>query len=325
MQKKLSNKSKHRDDHHVYGLAKIGFANGTFGELLQGILPNNEHFLVTMPISCYSKCIIIPDSSVEDLEVYPPHKTKSLRLAKLILLHFNVRITGRMIIRSELEEGKGLASSSADLVATARALEQLLDTVIHPVLLRQFLKVIEPTDGVMYPGCVAFYHVKVELLEAIGVLPNISIVAIDEGGQVDTIEYNKICRTYLPEDKDEYQRLLTKISYAIKCGDMKAIGEVATRSAVMNQANNSKKHLQDLIRICDKISGLGVIVAHSGTYIGIILDNTEADFDFKQGLAIEMLREISTSIKVYEAINHNITGNRAVAFRNDSQHIHGLI
>jgi uncharacterized protein involved in propanediol utilization len=90
----------------------------------------------------------------------------------------------------------------------------------------------------------------------------------------------------------------------------------------MNQAHNTKKHLKNLIKICDKIAGLGVIVAHSGTYIGIILDNTDEDFNFKQSEAIQMLREISPAIKLYEATSHPTMGNKIVAFRNDSQHIH---
>ena len=63
---------------------------------------------------------------------------------------------------------------------------------------------IEPTDGVMYPGVVSFYHRKVELGEIFGPMPRLTVVAVDEGGEVDTIEYNRLRKPYTSEEKLEY-------------------------------------------------------------------------------------------------------------------------
>lgn len=87
------------------------------------------------------------------------------------------------MIESDLPIGKGLASSSADLLATARAIESCYGINIPISLLQRFMVEIEPTDGVMYPGVVSFFHRKVELGEIFGPMPRMTVVAVDEGGK----------------------------------------------------------------------------------------------------------------------------------------------
>lgn len=290
----------------LYHSIAIGTSNGTFGELLQGILPDKNHFLVTLPISCYSKAIIIPDDCLTKLEIYPAHKMKSLKLAELILQHFNIQLRGKLIIKSELEEGKGLASSSADLVATARALENILNIKIKNDLLLYLLRQIEPSDGVMYSGFVSFYHRKVELIEYLGHLSPMIIVAIDEGGEIDTIEYNKRKLEFTDSEKKEYKLLLKEISTAIKMSDLQTIGKISTRSAILNQRRNPKHNLNKIIQVCEQVGGLGVIVAHSGTYIGILLDQNDSKLYKKTEEIIYHFSRITCNFRIYESANFGI-------------------
>lgn len=291
-----------KDKEIVKDSMSIGIAHGTFGELLQGVLPNNEHFLVTLPINKVSKSIIIPDYSTDRLEIFPPHKKKSLTFAKEVLRQINLKLGGKIIIKSELTEGKGLSSSSADLVATARALENALNKKFSNDLLFNILRKIEPTDGVMFHGCVSFYHRKVELREYLGCITPITIISIDEGGVVDTIQYNKKNNTFTEQDANEYLDLLDRISVAIKTHDLNTIGEITTRSAIMNQQHNPKHHLSQVLDICNKIGALGVIVTHSGTCIGIILQTDDINLESKIDKICFYLRRITPIIKVYESV-----------------------
>lgn len=63
----------------------IGKSHGTFGELLQGVLPNNKDFLVTFPIKQFSECEFISIPENDELIVYPSNKYKSYQLAVKIL------------------------------------------------------------------------------------------------------------------------------------------------------------------------------------------------------------------------------------------------
>lgn len=252
--------------------AGAGSAFGTFGELLQGTLPDGVDFLVTMPInrSATAWFRLEPDGP---LRVYPSHKHKSLTLARAMLAGAG----GTLVIDGDLPVGKGLASSSADLVATARAVGGALGLSTEAAAVEDWLRPIEPTDGVMYPGVVAFEHRLVRLHTFLGGLPPLTVVAVDEGGELDTVAFNKRPKHYSAAERREYAHLLETVTGAIRAGDLATVGAVATRSAVLNQRLTPKRNLADMTRICRELGGLGVVCAHSGTMTGILLADNAPD------------------------------------------------
>jgi uncharacterized protein involved in propanediol utilization len=280
-----------------------GKANGTFGELLQGILPCQKNFMVTFPINLFSYATFIPNTRGAEITVYPEHKIKSFILAQNLLKMFNIKIGGTLIIESELIEGKGLASSSADLVATAYAIANSIGANITKDLIAQLIYSIEPSDGVMYPGIISFDYKKLKLINNIGILPKLTIIAIDEGNQIDTIEYNSIKKMYSKHYSTKYKKLLIEMSTAIKSQDLQMVGKISTESAIMNQVHNPKKFLQELIDICNSIGALGVSTTHSGTFIGIIMNPEALDFSYQKALCIEKLKNLSKNVSVFHSIN----------------------
>jgi uncharacterized protein involved in propanediol utilization len=245
---------------------------GTFGELLQGVLYENDlDFLVTFPIACYTTATFQPDAASSTINVYPKYKQKALQLAQLMLEHCTCPLGGTITLESSLPEGKGLASSSADLVATARAIGSYLGREPPPALIETLLRQIEPSDGVMYSSIVAFYHRKVQLRAQLGSLPSLTIVGIDEGGEVDTVAFNRIPKLFSVAKKQEYEWLLAQLTSAIQHKDVRTVGQIATQSALMNQQLQPKRTLDALIAICQSLQGLGVIAAHSGTMLGLLL------------------------------------------------------
>ncbi|MEV0899960.1 kinase [Actinoplanes sp. NPDC049802] len=252
-------------------------AHGTFGELLQGVLPDGDlDFLVTFPITHTSVARFEADPTRPDVVVRPPHKIKSRLLAERIL-RTHGRTGGALTITTTLPEGKGLASSSADLVATARAVGEAMGLRLLEQDIESYLRDIEPTDGVMYPGIVAFYHREVRLREHLGYLPPLTVVGHDSGGMVNTVVFNRSKKPRSDGDKREYQLLLDRLAAAIRAGDLATVGAVATRSAEMNATQSPRRHFGDLLRICRDVGGLGLVLAHSGTNLGILLpgDATE--------------------------------------------------
>jgi uncharacterized protein involved in propanediol utilization len=76
-------------------------------------------------------------------------------------------------------------------------------------------------------------------------------------------------------ERREYRALLDRLATALGTGDLATIGEVATRSAELNQAQCAKRHLNRMVEICREIGALGVAVAHSGTMVGILVAGTD--------------------------------------------------
>ncbi|TDP92955.1 kinase [Labedaea rhizosphaerae] len=269
-------------------LTGVGVSFGTFGELMQGALPGKDtDFLVTLPIARWSTAEITLVPGDGPLRVDPPDRHKALRLAELVLARFGVRGGGLLTVASDLPVGKGMASSSADLVATMRAVADALGTSVSPRATEDLLRLIEPTDGLMYHDTVAFYHRRVRLCRQLGSLPPMTIVGVDEGGQVDTVDFNAFRGAITPAERREYARLLDRLAVALPAGDLATVGAVATRSAVLNQARCPKPHLDQVLDVCRQVGALGVAVAHSGTMAGILVVKSDPDHARKVADAVD--------------------------------------
>ena len=281
----------------------IGVAPGSFGELLQGALNNEmEHFLVTLPIKCYSLAEFVPIEDWADVQVIPHSKTKSLALARKYMQLFGIQSGGQLFIKSDLPEGKGLASSTADMVATARALASYFQRPLSQDLLLDLLRDLEPSDGIMYPTHTVFYHRKVRLGSLLGDLPPLTVLAIDEGGMIDTIQYNQNLPAFSNEEKKEYNSCLDKMVRAFREQDLSALGEVSTRSSTLNQKRCPKRFYAAVLEICQQVRGLGVVVTHSGPCIGILLAQDDRDFNLKKQDIWNQLAQLSPHRMVYETI-----------------------
>ncbi|MGF0318083.1 hypothetical protein [Nocardia fluminea] len=277
----------------------VGRAFGSCGELLQGVTAQDRHFLVTLPIRRGTVAVFEP--SEDDIVVVPATKSKAHRLATAMVARSTVLRGGRLTLHSELPEGKGLASSTADLVATARAVADAEGRTVPVGELEADLRAIEPSDGVMYPGSVAYLHREVRLLARLGTLPALTIVTGDEGGSVDTVEFNRNAPRFSRADKREFDTLLSRLGTAITHGDLATIGAVSTRSAVLSAASRERPHLDATIRAARAIGAAGVVVAHSGTTTGILLADDDPGLREQIVAAQQLCAEFACSVAVHHS------------------------
>lgn len=260
----------------------IGQANGTFGELVQGILPCGKSFMLTLPIKLFSRATFVPNDTSNTLTVFPENKQKSCKMLKNTLAYLGFDLGGHLTIESEILEGKGLASSSADLVATIDAVANTMNTVIDKTTISDLMKKIEPSDAVMYKKPVMYDYFQHKLICSEIPAIKLKVLAIDEGGTVDTVRYNNQQRLNNYQNCiNEYVPLFEETLEAAKAGDLEKLGRLSTRSAKINQAHNPKKHFEAIVSIANKYSALGVSVAHSGTFIGILLNPASPDFEWQ--------------------------------------------
>lgn len=256
----------------------VGTANGTFGELLQGALPGpgaadgEGRFLVTLPVARWSSARFELRPPGHGLTVVPASKTKAVALAAALLAELGGARDGTLELRSSIPEGKGMASSSADLVATARAVAAVVGADVPADRLATLLASVEPTDGVMYPGIVAFDHRRGVHLRSLGRLPELEIVAVDQGGRIDTVAFNRSSAGYTGAERRHYAQLLDALGGAVTRRDLAEVGRIATRSAELNQDRVPNRNLAALRRISETVGGLGVVACHSGTMVGVLLD-----------------------------------------------------
>ncbi|WP_254909969.1 GHMP family kinase ATP-binding protein [Micromonospora sp. NBS 11-29] len=290
--------------HPRIGAVGVSSSFGTFGELLQGVLPEEDgDFLVTLPVARWTMARFQETPGTRALTVRPAHKTKARRLVEMIVADLPEPVGGLLTLDSTLPEGKGLASSSADLVATARAVGNALGMAMPPTRIEAYLARIEPTDGVLYPGIVAFHHRSVRLRARLGSLPSMAVVSIDEGGTVDTVRFNRVPKPFTGADKREYTRLLAGLADAVAAGDLPEVGRIATRSAELNQVLRRKRELSSMIEICGAVGGLGVVVGHSGTTLGILLDLADPSCTGRLAAAARACGQLAGNVTVFHTLS----------------------
>ncbi|MEM9357505.1 MAG: hypothetical protein AAGB04_14960 [Pseudomonadota bacterium] len=122
------------------------------------------------------------------------------------------------------------------------------------------------------------------------------IVAIDEGGEVDTQAFNRSAHPPDPSSLEQYDALLQRLVQAFEAQNLHEIGQIATISAELNQAILPKRWLAACRHIAERWQALGVVVAHSGTCIGILFERGRSSVsEQKQAGAIRDLESLGLS------------------------------
>ena len=276
--------------------AITGTACHTFGELLQGQY-DGAPFLVSLPIQNYVRATFYPGGAGE--LVTSPQKIKVRRILRRLMNEYQIPFEGTLLLEQSLPEGKGFATSTADMVAACRAISKAYRLNLLPQHISSLLVQVEPTDGIMYNEVVAYGHHHGDVLAALGQLPPLRIVGVDRGGRIDTVTYNQYAEPYTIQEEAEYEQLLLMLQDAFRSGDSERIGYVATRSAEMHQKRLPHPDFERMKELCQEVGGLGVVIAHSGTLAGILLDASSADYIQKEKTLGERMKGWHRSLHVF--------------------------
>lgn len=165
-------------------------APGTCGEFIQGAI-DGQSFLVTCPINRYSYAL---SQVTHPLPHYycslQPKSSQARNLVKDIL-HIPSRDNTAIYIRSDILQGKGMASSSADIAVAAMATALSCNRALTPKELETICLSVEPTDAAFYPGITQFDYINGSICNFLGTCPPLKILIFDEGGTIDTISFNQ--------------------------------------------------------------------------------------------------------------------------------------
>ncbi|MDR2006830.1 MAG: hypothetical protein LBP78_06285 [Acidaminococcales bacterium] len=242
---------------------------GSCGELVQGVIDGGD-LLITCPISWYSEVSISFAGNAAD----EAENCKSYAAVRAFLRNHGCERPFSLTIASKLPRGKGMASSSADIAAACAAAACALNLPAAPDEIKEIALAIEPTDGVFFPGIVAFDHIRGERLITLGVPPAIKLAIFDCGGEIDTIAFNK--RTDLKvlrlEKQEEFAQAYALVREGIAGGNPVLVAKGATISALANQKILNKPYLEKMIIIGNNCGALGVNAAHSGVVAGVLFD-----------------------------------------------------
>ncbi|MEI4605825.1 kinase [Bacillus cereus] len=255
----------------------VGISCGTCGELVQGCI-NDQNFMITFPIPLYAsaEAKFVGGGKIS---IIPGYKNKAAKAAEILvgslrklgIVDTELGITIK--IESELIEGKGMASSTADIIAVCRAISNLCNYPIGPWEISNICTSIEPSDGVMYQSSVVYDFFKGRLLEDIGPLMSMRLVIVDNGEAVDTVNFKRV--PYTPKEMKQVLEAYRLATCGIKSQNIELLGRATTISAKVNQRRHFKREFNDIMNIFPELGAHGISVAHSGSILSLLFDKND--------------------------------------------------
>lgn len=242
---------------------------GSCGELVQGKI-NGLDFHITCPVNRFSKVTL---ATIKEKTIsFNGSLSKTAEAVKKCLEVLEIESGIKITIESELPQGKGMASSTADISAAVTAAFALFGRDLSPLEVADIALSIEPTDGIIFEGIVAFDHLHGRKLDVIGDAPPLDIVVLEPPHAVDTVAFNLKKVTSNDAEDHLHKETFAMVTEGIETLDLRLVAEAATLSAVLNQELLFKPELDDIIEISRRRGGLGVNVAHSGTVMGMLVE-----------------------------------------------------
>jgi uncharacterized protein involved in propanediol utilization len=252
----------------------LGHCPLVLGECVQGRLRDRGHFLITSPVNTFSWAEYAPDPALGRVVVDPPERIKSLAAVTKYLAAAGHPASGTLKVFTPVRPGLGFGTSTADITASIRAAAAAWGEVATPEVISAIATGIEPTDGSMYPGSVAFDHRRGLLHECLGSLPLFYALVICGEGEVDTVAFDDRRKDfhYSREDERELRMAWDMVRYAARKQDVSVLASAATISARINEQLLPKAYFKEMYEWMERTGLEGLIVGHSGTLLAFLFD-----------------------------------------------------
>lgn len=263
---------------------------GTCGEWVQGARKGIP-FLVDCPIDRFSEARVTLDRHTTGWNL-PPGKFKSLQVLELLKEDLGLpALSGKVEFLQQLPEGKGMASSTADITAVVAATLIALGEEPVPERLAHFALRIEPSDSVMFPGITEIEHVQRHNHRLLGTAVPALFLALDWGGAIDTRVFN--ARPGLAEHYRRYEAEIMRAYGLAREGieqtDLEKLAVAGTLSARCNLEINMKSQFEPFLNWVLQKGGLGVVTAHSGTLLaGVFPVDDFSSSEVRKNLRLEV-------------------------------------
>jgi len=244
------------------------------GECIQGRFGAGPHFLVTTPIDLHSTAEFEPRPEAAGVVVEPEQCSKSRVAVERFLEKHGLPGGGRLEIIRPLRPALGFGTSTADITSVLRAAAAAYSIPLEPEEISAIAVGIEPTDGSMHPGCVAYAHRQGRLLEDFGPMPRLRALVLLEGDGVETSTFDLERRDFLYSERDQETLSIgwEMVREAHRLGNVRPMAEAGVLSAKINQQLLVKPVLDEALDVFACVEASGLFIAHTGTLIAFVFD-----------------------------------------------------
>ncbi|MEN0614784.1 L-threonine kinase [Klebsiella indica] len=250
------------------------------GELIQGWILGSEK-LVSCPVDWYSTVEV--DYGAPRADERPLSRAMVERL--LSYWHYPAELSNeiRIEICSTIPVAKGMASSTADIAATAVATAHHLGHALDETTLARLCVSLEPTDSTLFRHLTLFDHNTAATQIACHSQPQLDLLVLESPRTILTTDYHRLPRLEkLRAHSAALQQAWEKVQQACRTDNPRRMGEAATLSAIASQHLLPKPGFDALLALVEECDLYGLNVAHSGSVVGLMLDRRRHDIDSLQ-------------------------------------------
>ena len=251
-------------------------APGTCGELAQGML-EGKLVMVTCPIDLFSTATVEVSHGTGVVHGPGDCPKSTMAVSKTLARLGRRDVDAFLHLESPLPRQKGMASSTADVIASIGATAAALGESLPAIRQAELALSIEPSDGTMFPGVALFDHRTGMVVRSLGEPPPMEVLVLEFAGQMDTEVFNRTDRRPLLERLSKrFLEAFELITTGLETGDGALIGLGATMDAIAYQDVLPNPYLEAGWELARTTGAVGVNVAHSGTVLGVLfLDDPE--------------------------------------------------
>ncbi|CAM3161067.1 L-threonine kinase [Klebsiella spallanzanii] len=250
------------------------------GELIQGWILGSEK-LVSCPVDWYSTVEV--DYGSPRTDERPLSRAMVDRLLNYWRYPAELSKEIRIDICSTIPVAKGMASSTADIAATAVATAHHLGHPLDETTLAQLCVSLEPTDSTLFRQLTLFDHNTAETQIACCSQPKLDLLVLESPETLLTTDYHRLPRLEkLHAHSAALQQAWGKIQQACETDNPRRMGEAATLSAIASQHLLPKPGFDALLALVEECDLYGLNVAHSGSVVGLMLDRERHNIEYLQ-------------------------------------------
>ncbi|MFY9985928.1 MAG: hypothetical protein WAK31_14275 [Chthoniobacterales bacterium] len=279
------------------------WVTGKVGEWLQGTDENGDPIVfpfttTSSPFRTLAAIEPAPSLSI----VAEPHSISSKQKTELAVQEmanacgFAADCNYRITILNSPPAGKGLGSSSVDIASALLAIKHHRNLDVSEVTLFQIMCRVERSDFLFRPELIIATNPVAGRFSIAGTAPRCVLVAWDTAPEerIDTEAVH-----HLDAARRRFNREYQALCSLMQTNDPAGLFHASTRSARLNDQLLPKRGFSVASRLADDFHALGLVAAHTGTYLGLVFPSS-ADEELLRKVRAKLIKELSVEPLVFQ-------------------------
>ncbi|MGM0216212.1 GHMP family kinase ATP-binding protein [Enterococcus sp. AZ109] len=246
---------------------------GSCGELLQGWVGDSQK-LVSYGIDSFSRITV----STGRWDRLLPKKIQAAAKKTVQHLEVSEKALEKLMITvdSDLPIAKGMSSSTADIAATCQAVAAYFNKTISREEILAICLGIERTDSILFPSLTLFEQQTGSSRAVSGWCPQFYVIVLEPEQEVLTEECHSPQVEHLVyQQRQRFHQVYCQYLEAVEERSLQKLGKTALLSARLNQEILPKPYFNELVKLSKQFDLLGVNVAHSGSVVGLLVEEKQ--------------------------------------------------